>query len=119
MQDTYSVYVRADDAGRVTDIGSSAFLDDATGWVLIDSGVGDRYHHAQGNYLPGPLTDTVGRYRYKLQDGAVTQRTEAEIAADETGQTASPPTTGELLERLQAMQSEYDAALVELAALIG
>lgn len=82
MAEYYEVYVREDSVGRILAIDSSAFLDDATGWTQIDQGSGDRYHHAQGNYLPGPLTDTVGRYRYKLQDGAVISRTENEIAED-------------------------------------
>ena len=67
----------------VTDINSNAFLTDTTGWVQIDEGDGDRYMHAQGNYLPKPLTDEQGRYRYKLVDGAVVERTPEELAADE------------------------------------
>ena len=57
----YKVLVRVDDAGRVVAINSSAFVQDASGWAEIDSGFGDRYHHAQGNYLPFPLMDERGR----------------------------------------------------------
>ena len=53
--DEYLVYIRADDAGRVVAINSNAFVQNAEYWVEIDSGYGDRYMHAQGNYLPGPL----------------------------------------------------------------
>lgn len=80
--DEYLVYIRVDDVGRVVDINSSAFLQDTDGWVQIDSGHGDRFHHAQGNYLPGPLTDERGLYRYKLADGAVVERTPEEMDAD-------------------------------------
>lgn len=80
--DEYLVYIRVDDAGRVLAINSSAFVQDTDGWVQIDSGSGDRYHHAQGNYLPGPLTDERGVYRYKLADGAVVERTQEEMDAD-------------------------------------
>lgn len=78
----YKVLVRADAAGRVVAINSSAFVTDTDGWVEIDSGWGDQYHHAQGNYLPGPLTDERGLYRYKLADGAVAERTAEEMDAD-------------------------------------
>ena len=80
--DEYIVYIRVDDAGRVVDINSSAFVQDTDGWVQIDSGHGDRYHHAQGNYLPRPLMDERGVYRYKLADGAVVERTQEEMDAD-------------------------------------
>lgn len=82
--DEYLVYIRVDDAGRVVGINSNAFLDDTDGWMPIDSGHGDRYHHAQGNYLPRPLMDERGVYRYKLADGAVVERTQEEMDADYT-----------------------------------
>lgn len=88
--DEYLVYIRVDDAGRVVDINSSAFLTDTDGWVQIDRGHGDRYHHAQGNYLPGPLADERGIYRYKLADGAVAERTREEMDADWVEPEAQP-----------------------------
>lgn len=80
--DEYLVYIRVDDAGRVLAINSSAFVQDTDGWVQIDRGHGDHYHHAQGNYLPGPLTDERGVYRYKLADGAVVERAPEDMDAD-------------------------------------
>lgn len=80
--DEYIVYIRLDDTGRVVAINSSAFVQDTDGWVQIDSGHGDRYHHAQGNYLPGLLMDERGVYRYKLEDGAVVERTQEEMDGD-------------------------------------
>lgn len=50
--------------------------------MQIDSGHGDRYHHAQGNYLPGPLVDERGVYRYALEDGAIVERTQEEMDRD-------------------------------------
>jgi hypothetical protein len=78
----YIVYAKADNMTRVVVIDSSAFLTDTAGWTQIDEGNGDRYMHAQGNYLPKPLMDEQGRYRYKLVDGAVVERTPEELAAD-------------------------------------
>ena len=78
----YKVLVRVDSAGRVVAINSSAFVTDTDGWVEIDSGWGDKYHHAQGNYLPWPLMDERGIYRYKLADGAVAERTQEDMDGD-------------------------------------
>lgn len=80
----YDVYVKPDESGRITAVNSSAFLTDTDGWVKIDHGEGDAFHHAQGNYLPGPLMDERGIYRYKLKDGEVVERTQDEMDADYT-----------------------------------
>lgn len=98
MDDTYIVYIRIDGQSRVLEINSSAFLADTTGWTQIDEGWGDRYHHAQGNYLDGPLYDDNGIPRYKLDRGRVVERAEEEIAADLAAMPAPPPTREEILE---------------------
>lgn len=77
------VFVRTNDRNCIIEINSSTFLPDTTNWTRIDEGDGDRYMHAQGNYLPKPLMDEQGRYRYKLVDGVVVERTAEELAADE------------------------------------
>ena len=74
----FGVLVRTDSKNRVTAINSSGFAE-GSGWMQIDEGYGDKYHHAQSNYLPMPLTDERGVYRYKLVDGLVAQRTQAEM----------------------------------------
>ena len=103
--DEYLVYIRVDDAGRVVDINSSAFLTETDGWTAIDSGHGDRYHHAQGNYLTGPLTDERGIYRYKMADGAVVERTQKEMDAD----WVEPETQPDPVERLRAVEETLAA----------
>lgn len=109
-QALYGVYVRVDDAGRITAINSSAFLADTDGWTKIDEGYGDCYHHAQGNYLPGMLIDDRGVCRYKLVDGEVQERTREEMDEDYT-----PPAP--VLTAEQRMD-EIEAAMMELAAMI-
>lgn len=61
---TFIVYVRVDNENRIVAVDSSAFLPDPSGWVEIDSGYGDKYHHAQGNYFPKPKFDERGIHRY-------------------------------------------------------
>ena len=82
---TYKVYARLDGAGNITAINSSAFLQDATDWTLIDEGVGDRYHHAQGHYLDGGIYTDDGIPLYRCDGTQVIQRTEEEIEADRRG----------------------------------
>ena len=105
------VYVRTDENGRIYAVNSSAFIFNTNGWVKIDEGYGDRYHHAQGNYLPGPLMDERGIFRYKLEDGKPVERTQEEMDADYTPPVPAP--TAE--ERMM----EIERALIELAAMLG
>ena len=103
----YTVYVKTDEKNRITDINSSAFISDISEWAKIDSGDGDRYHHAQGNYLPKPIIDDNGVYRYKFENGAVCERSADEMAADMPIPEPAPPTNAELA-----------AAIAELAEVI-
>ena len=83
MENPYKVYVKTDSNGYITAVNSSAFLTDTDGWTEIDSGYGDKYHHAQGNYFPEFLTMDSNVWRYKLVDGAPVECSAEEIAAQE------------------------------------
>ena len=109
--DTYIVYIRTDSSNRVLEINSSAFLADTIGWTQIDEGWGDRYHHAQGNYLDGPLYDDNGIPRYKLDRGRVVERTEEEIAADLAAMPALEPEPGPTGPTVEQRVSELEEAL--------
>ena len=97
----YIVYVKTDDANRLTAVNSSAFLRDVTGWTEIDSGFGDKYHHAQGNYFPKPIIDERGIYRYKLEDGHPVERTQEEMDADYEEPILSPLSDKERIAQLE------------------
>ena len=106
------VLVQIDDARRVTAINSDAFVS-GDGWTQIDEGEGDRYRHAQNNYLLKPLTDERGVYRYKLVDGLVAQRTQAEMDADFDARPAPEPTEEDkerklLKAQIQALSDRND-----------
>lgn len=113
---TYKVYARVDAKGRILAINSDAFLPDTSGWVLIDEGAGDRYHHAQGNYLGLTMNDD-GVPMYKLVDGVVMRRTAAEMEA-EIVPAEDAPSMEQRLAALEAAGLERDAALMELAAML-
>ena len=101
------VYIKTDEKNRVTAINSEIFISDTTGWVGIDRGGGDKFAHAQGNYMPKPLTDENGVYRYKYENGVISERSADEMAADMPEPAPIPPTNAELA-----------AAIAELAEVI-
>lgn len=81
----YTVLVKTDSENRITEIDSSAFIENDGTWYEIDSGTGDKFHHAQGNFFPGPKYDDRGipRYAY-VPDGNPKwrERTQEEMDAD-------------------------------------
>lgn len=86
----YKVYVMIDDSGRIVAVDSDAFIADINGWVQIDKGHGDRYHHAQGNYFAKPIMTINGVCYYKLIDGKVVECTAEEIAEQEEANKPDP-----------------------------
>ena len=109
----YVVYVKIDESNRITAINSSAFLADVTGWTEIDSGYGDKYHHAQGNYLPGLLYDEHGICRYKLVNGKPIERTQDEMDADYVPPEVKPTDA----ERISQLESEKKLLTAQVQAL--
>ena len=113
--DEYIVYAMSNSRGYITAVTSSAFLRDPSGWTEIDSGTGDKYHHAQGNYLPGPLMTDGGAYRYKLVNGKPVECTPEEIQEQEdANQTEQPPDPGDYEARIKALENELAAAKIIL-----
>ena len=109
----YKVFVLPDTVGRITAINSSAFLTDTSDWVEIDSGAGDKFHHAQGNYLESPLMDERGLFLYKLESGKAVKRSAAEVEADYRPQPAAQ--TQE--ERLTALEDALNLLSERVRAL--
>lgn len=97
------VYIKTNDNNEIIQVESSVFLLDTTGYIEIDSGLGDKYAHAQSQYLEKSLTDNQGRYNYKLVDGEV-----VEILEDEKTEIKTTPqiTTEERLSALEAAMLE-------------
>lgn len=72
------VYAKLDENRVITAIQSEIFLNDTTGYICIDMGYGDKYSHAQGNYLEKGLIDEQGRYNYKYVDETLVELTDEE-----------------------------------------
>lgn len=79
MENEYKVYVSLQD-GYITSINSEIFLsqEEIQTMTEIDKGQGDRYAHAQSQYLEKGLVDEQGRYNYKLVNGKVVEVAEAD-----------------------------------------
>ena len=112
LEQPYKVYVKTDDKNRITAINSSAFLSSLDGWIEVDSGNGDKYHHAQGNYFPMPIMDERGIYRYKLVGGQPVERTKEEMDADCVVPVPIPDPTERIAE-LESKLAAYEVAYLE------
>lgn len=119
------VLVRTDSENRVTAINSIGFAD-GDGWIQIDEGYGDKYHHAQNNYLDKSIMDERGIYRYKLVGGKPVERTAEEMDADYAARPAPEPTADEkektlLKAQIQALSDRNDFledCMAEMAGIV-
>lgn len=116
-QNPYIVYAKTNSNSHITAVHSSAFLHDTTGWTQIDSGYGDKYHHAQGNYFPQPIMDERGIYRYKLVDGKPEERTQGEMDADYV-EPEPKPSTEERVAQLEALNETLLECLLEMSEIV-
>lgn len=71
----YKVYIDKDNENNITSINSEIFLsqDEMDSMTCIDEGEGDKFVHAQSQYLEKSLYDELGRYNYKYIDGVVVE----------------------------------------------
>lgn len=118
-----SVYIKTDSNSNITDINSDVFINDTDGWIKIDEGIGDKYTHAQGNYLSNGLTTENGIYRYKYIDNKVIEKTYEEIQNEtENNKNETEISDDELIqaemllnqESIIAKQKEHDEILAVL-----
>lgn len=79
MNNEYKVYVSLQE-GYITSINSEIFLsqEEIDTMTEIDKGQGDKYAHAQSQYLEKGLFDEHGRYNYKYVDGKVIEVAEVD-----------------------------------------
>lgn len=101
MDEKYTVYVRADETGRIVEVNSIAFMAYTAGWTAIDEGYGDKYHHAQGNYFPQPLYDVRGCANYKLENNIPVERSDEEKEAEIANRPAPMPSYNDRVAALE------------------
>lgn len=76
----YKVYIKLDSDNNIAFINSELFLsqEEKANMTLIDEGEGDKYAHAQSQYLEKGLIDEHGRYNYKYVEGKVVEVAEGD-----------------------------------------
>ena len=114
------VYALPDASSRILRIDGGytiANIKDIASWVLIDEGYGDRYNLCQGNYLPKPIMDGRGIYRYKLVNGKPVERTQTEMDMDYIDP-VPVPTAEERLAELEAQNEMLLECILEMSEII-
>lgn len=108
MNNEYKVYVSLQD-GYITSINSEIFLsqEEMDAMTEIDKGQGDKYAHAQSQYLEKGLVDEHGRYNYKFVDGKV-----VEIAEEEKPTIKEPEQQATAQDKIEA-QVMYTAMMTD------
>lgn len=113
LQNEYKIYAKLNANKNIIAVNSSAFLENVDEWVLIDSGFGDKYHHAQGNYFDGGIFTHDGISLYHWDGVQVIKRTDEEIETERRNIPPAPMTTEELsLDLLTELN--YRTTLLEL-----
>ena len=108
MENEYKVYVSLQD-GYITSINSEIFLsqEEMSTMTEIDRGQGDRYAHAQSQYLEKGLVDEHGRYNYKFVEGKV-----VEVAEEEKPTIKEPEQQATAQDKIEA-QVMYTAMMTD------
>lgn len=106
----YIVYVKTDAQYRIISAASSAFLCDTDGWIAIDSGHGDKFLHAQGNYFDKPIFDERGIPQYKMFEGRPVERSQDEMNADYV-EPENPEPIEKRVENVEGRTIELEEAL--------
>ena len=108
------VYIKYDVNNRITRCEGGYFPPaDLTGWLEIDSGIGDKYNLCQNHYFEGGLYTMDGIPRYKYVDGKCNLRTNAEIEADRAA--IPTPQPEKTLEEVAAYLNETARVVMELS----
>ena len=108
MENEYKVYVSLQD-GYITSINSEIFLseEEMSTMTEIDKGQGDKYAHAQSQYLEKGLVDEQGRYNYKFVEGKV-----IEVAEEDKPTIEEPEQQATAQDKIEA-QVMYTAMMTD------
>lgn len=108
----YKVYVKLNEDKCITLIDSEIFLsdDEIQEMTRIDEGEGDKYAHAQSQYLEKSLYDELGRYNYKYIDGVVVEIAE-EDKPTPTAQKSEPTEQEKINAQLMLQIAQLKAEL--------
>lgn len=103
------VYINKDSENNITSINSEIFLseEEMSTMTEIDKGKGDKYAHAQSQYLKKGLVDEQGRYNYRFVEGKV-----VEVAEEEKPTIKEPEQQATAQDKIEA-QVMYTAMMTD------
>lgn len=103
------VYINKDSENNITSINSEIFLseEEIQTMTKIDQGQGDKYAHAQSQYLEKELVDELGRYNYKYVEGKV-----IEVAEGDKPKVVDPEQQATAQDKIEA-QVMYTALMTD------
>lgn len=109
MKRMYKVYVKLNEDKCITSVNSEIFLSNEEMQAMknIDEGEGDKYVHAQSQYLEKGLIDKYGRYNYKFTEGKI-----VEISEDEKSEIVQPEQQATAQDKIEA-QVMYTALMTD------
>ena len=73
-QEKFKVYIKINEDNNIIEINSSKFLSDTTDWIEIDEGFGDKFCHAQCNYLSKPISEFGKGWNYKYINNKIVEQ---------------------------------------------
>lgn len=110
----YKVYIELNEDKQITSINSEIFLSNEEMQTMtnIDAGEGDKYAHAQSQYLEKGLIDEYGRYNYKFTEGKVIEVAEGDkttIEGPKTVPTEQQKINAQLMLQIAQLKAELKA----------
>ena len=70
MEEKISVY----DKNEIIEVGSNIFIENFSNWIKIDEGTGDKYAHAQNQYLEKTIVNEDGQFNYIFENNKVKEK---------------------------------------------
>lgn len=74
MDEKIKVFVKINENNEIVEIGSSVFIADLVDWIYVDEGYGDKFAHAQAQYLNKPLMNEQGGYNFILEENVIKEK---------------------------------------------
>ena len=71
MEEKIKVYIKINENNEIIEVGSSVFIEDFSKWIYVDEGIGDKFAHAQNQYLENPIVNDAGFYNYTYENGKI------------------------------------------------
>lgn len=107
------VYIKTNNEGYIEEVPSNIFLQEFTDWIQIDEGDGDKYAHAQSNYLSKPLYNSDNTHNYIFENSNIRETTDQEKEEERKNQSSNEVQSSEDFESMYLLDLDYRITLLE------